>query len=319
MRLAVVLAVLVSAHTAAAQNAHDPAAAEALFSAARTDLANGNVREACRKFEESQRLDPAVGTVINLAACLEKLGRLASAWEKWQQAQRLLSPSDERHAVVIKRAKAVDQRVPRLTLRLTTDHPLSTTVLRDGVKLGPAARSVPLPVDPGLHVLVVRAPGHEDRRYEIDLREGQRRELVLEVGAEKKSAASQETPEAKKSVPAQPPPAKADVSDNLYRPPVLGYALLGAGAAAAVVGTIAGIGALNKKSKMDDDCSTQGGQRVCGPAGLDAADSGKTFATVSNVAFVVAAVGLGAGTYFTFFAQPQTGAQSATLRLQGSF
>ncbi len=318
MRLALVLTLVVSAQGAAAQNAHDPAAAEALFSAARTDLANGNVREACRKFEESQRLDPAVGTVINLAACLEKLGRLASAWEKWQQARRLLNPADERNAVVIKRAKAIDQRVPRLTLRLTTDHPLSTTVLRDGVQLGPAALSVPLPVDPGLHVLVVRTPGHEDRRYEIDMREGQKRELVLEVGAEKKSA-PRETPGVEEAAPSEPPPSKEPVSDDLYRPPVLGYVLLGAGAAAAVVGTVAGIGALNKKSEMDDDCSTQGGQRVCGPAGLDAADSGKTFATVSNIAFVVAAVGLGAGTYFTFFAQPQAGAESATLKLQGSF
>jgi hypothetical protein len=86
-----------------------------------------------------------------------------------------------------------------------------------------------------------------------------------------------------------------------------------------IVGSVAGIVALNDKSEMDDDCSTVGGQRQCGSAGLSAADSGKTAATVSNVAFVVAAVGLGAGTYFTFFAEPSPGAQSGQLRVRGAF
>lgn len=317
MRPRLLLALVLSTATAAAQHAHDPATAEALFSAAREDMARGDVREACRKFEESQRLDPAVGTVINLAACLEKLGKLSSAWEKWQQAQRLLAPTDERLATVVQRAKAVDQRLPRLTIRLAPNSPLSVTVLRDGVQLGSVALSVPLPVDPGLHVLVVRAPGYEDRRYEIDMREGEQREITLAVAAEKQPAkptAPSPTPQ-----PVAPPPASKDPKPSANAQPILGYALLGTGAAAAIVGGVAGIVALNKKSDMDADCSTRGGQRECGAAGLSAADSGKTYATVSNIAFAVAALGLGAGTYFTFFADPSPQTQSAQLHLRGAF
>src|SRR5258708_31530603 len=58
----------------------DPVAAQALFDAAKRLVHEGRFAEACPKLEESQKLDPAIGTHYALADCYEKAGRLATAW-----------------------------------------------------------------------------------------------------------------------------------------------------------------------------------------------------------------------------------------------
>ncbi len=50
----------------ASANQRDPAAAEALFRSGRVAIEKGDYASACPKFEESSRLDPAVGTTCNL-------------------------------------------------------------------------------------------------------------------------------------------------------------------------------------------------------------------------------------------------------------
>ena len=60
--------------------ASDPATATMLFNEARRLVAAGRYPDACPKFEESQRLDPGIGTQFNLADCYEHTQRIASAW-----------------------------------------------------------------------------------------------------------------------------------------------------------------------------------------------------------------------------------------------
>ena len=58
----------------------DSAAARALFDEGRRLASQGKYDAACPKFEESQKLDPGMGTLFNLADCVEHLGRTATAW-----------------------------------------------------------------------------------------------------------------------------------------------------------------------------------------------------------------------------------------------
>jgi outer membrane protein assembly factor BamD (BamD/ComL family) len=59
--------------------AEDKAVAEALFREARQLLDAKQYAAACRKLEESYRLDPAGGTLMNMAMCHGKEGRGASS------------------------------------------------------------------------------------------------------------------------------------------------------------------------------------------------------------------------------------------------
>src|SRR5678816_498104 len=58
----------------------DPAGAQALFDQARELTRQGRFAEACPKLQESNRLDPGIGTQFHLADCYEQSGRIASAW-----------------------------------------------------------------------------------------------------------------------------------------------------------------------------------------------------------------------------------------------
>src|SRR5215471_10148564 len=78
--LAIAGACLMSTPRAAAQvSTEDRVAAESLFTDARRLMQAGDYEHACPKLEASRRLEPALGTTLNLADCYDKLGRTASA------------------------------------------------------------------------------------------------------------------------------------------------------------------------------------------------------------------------------------------------
>ncbi|MBE7481667.1 MAG: hypothetical protein HS104_17010 [Polyangiaceae bacterium] len=288
-------ATLVVCSSARAQTV-DAAAAETLFQEGRRAFDAGNYESACQKFAESQRLDPGAGTLINLAACQEKLGRLARAWESWQEALRSLPAGDSRRPMVLARAKDIEQRMPRLSIELAAGAPDGIEVKRGGVKLGRAAFGVALPVDTGELEIEVTAPGRKPRRYKVSLAEGATEKLVVEAGEADGSATEELEPKAPPVAAVTPVPAADRV---MHRAPdrTLGYLVTGAGAATLAVSAVTGYFALRQKQTMDDRCATVGGKQRCDSEGLDAADRGKTFATISTATFAAGAVVTGLGVY----------------------
>lgn len=139
---------------------------ERLFREGRELMLEGRFDEACPKIAESQRIDPHVGTLLNLAACHERQGRFASAWVEYQQAlttARAEGQADREH-LAEERIAVVAPRVPWVTIRASSPPPPGVEITLDGAVVAPAALGKEMPVDAGDHV--VRATSHEGAPFE---------------------------------------------------------------------------------------------------------------------------------------------------------
>ena len=292
--------------TGAARAQTDPAAAEALFREGRALSDAGDIAGACAKFRESARLDPAVGTTFNIADCEERLGRLARAWTLFDEVVQRLPASDKRRALAQKRALALEPRLPKLSVRLAATAPADARVQRDGVDLGSASLGTPLPVDPGEHVVVVKAPGRADRQFKLIISEREIQTLEVDVGA----------PQAGQ---VEPPKSGAQVElvpATSPKSPVLGYIAGGIGVAGFITGAVAGVLVLQKKSVVDEHCDES---KKCDDVGLDASESGKTLGIITTAGLITGVVGVSAGTYLILSAGSREDARAASLTWTGRF
>jgi hypothetical protein len=275
--------------------AQGTAAAEVLFNEARKAMDAKDYDTACKRFRESNRLDPAVGTMLNLATCEDRRGRVATAWELFRGAYEKLPPSDPRHDYAKAQVDRLEPRLPHVTLTLAAGAPPDTKV-RDGETIySGAAFGLPLPVDPGKHDLVIEAPGRETRTVAVEIREAATMTIEIVPGAEKaESPAGTETGSAAQG-DARETSSSAGGDGGGFGKKQWGFVAGGVGVVGIGVGITAGIMALGKKSTTDEQCS-EALQR-CSQEGHDAASAGRTLAAVSTVGWIVGAVGVGAGVY----------------------
>lgn len=197
--------------------------AEALFVEAKRLMTEGRFPEACPKLDESQRLDPSGGTALLLALCLERQGKVASAWAAFSTALALAvrDRNAEREAIAREHLASLEPRLSYLTVLVPAglaERP-GLRVLLDGVALEAPAWGVALPVDVGEHTVRVEVPGQGPVVHRARLLLERQRQVV---------SLSAAPPAASSSPPARPaarPAARSVVA------PVL---LAGVGAAAVV-------------------------------------------------------------------------------------
>ena len=314
---------------------HDAAAGETLFQEGRRLMRNREFGPACAKLEESYRLDPATGTLLNLAECEEQLGRTATAWQHWRTAADQMPSGDKRRSTAIGRAAGLEKNLARLTITLPPSAPPNAVVKRDGVALGAASLGLALPVDPGNHMLVVIAPGREKREVEVSLRAREQRAVVIEVGA-----ASEPAPSAAIAKPSNPSPApdpKSGPVETALRiaptsepsTPTFGYALLGAGALGLGAGVFFMTQAMAARLDASAVCPDVGGAHRCLSSAGPALERDKRNSLLADISTGAGLVAVGAGLYVVF--KPRRIESSATtasfvplsgggeLRVRGSF
>lgn len=310
---------------ARAGSAADSAAAQALFDQAKKLLKEGKAAEACPKLEESQRLDPGSGTLINLARCYEQTDRMASAWNKYLEAAAAAAASGNLQREKEARARAATLR-PSLSELVIEVSPEAKAVsgleiTRDGERVGSAQWGVAIPADAGEHRVTASAPGRETWQSVVVVKgAGGKFAVTVPVLAEPGASAPVAPVPSAPVAPSEATPA-ASKSGGLGTQRTIALVAGGVGVAGVVVGSIFGL-----KSKSDHDEAEKycNGNQCTDARGVTAGDSAHSAGNVSTIAMIVGGVGLAAGVTLWFTA-PKASTSAAlsvapgSVQLRGSF
>ena len=261
----------------------DKAVAEMLFFTARGMMEAGRYAEACTKLAESYRLDPAAGTLLNLAVCHESEGRVASAWGEFRQAlsdARKANRADREELAKNSIAK-LEPELPFLTIVVPELAKVKDLeILRNGVALGSGGWGTELPIDPGKVEIVARAPGFLPRTKTITIQKKQHLSATIE-----------------KLDPAPVVETVAVGEPGWSAKRKTGAVLFVGGLVGVGVGTYFGFSALTNRNKSDDNCPILDGERRCSQIGADASSKANLAGWGANVGLGVGGVALLVGSY----------------------
>jgi len=280
---------------AALAQSPDAATAELLFQQGRDLLRQGKATEACPKLAESERLDPATGTLLALAMCHEAEGKLASAWAEFVsvEARSRSEARPDREKVSHDKAAALKARLSTLEIQVSgkTAGLPGLEIRRDGVLLGSGAWNTAIPVDGGEHVVEVAAPGKKTWKSSVSVEPERDARAVNVPELEAAPVASTTlTGSGALSAPATQRPSAKGWNGLQWA----GVGTAGAGVIALGVGGYFLAGALGKKSDSQNDCI----KNLCGDQGTldrnDAVSKGNaaTWASIAGGVLVAGGVTL---------------------------
>jgi len=270
-----------------AQATDNKALAVQLFQQGRDLTKDNKWAEACAKFEASLRYDAALGTRLNLAACYEKLGKLASAWALFNESADLAHRAGDtvRHEFALKQIAALLPRLPKLTIAGPTKPPPGFAVTRDGDALSLGVLGTELYVDPGPHEVIATAPGFEQFTATITVDEAQSESVVV-----------RDLTPLKVAPPPQPQPEPPKLRpEPRQTQKLVGIGLVGGGAVLTGIGFFLGARAISANHDAEALC---GAVRICendaefekGKALIERARTQATFSTVFVIAGTATAV-----------------------------
>lgn len=315
---ALVFAASLHSTPAAAQRAE----ANFLFDEGRAAMARRDYAAAISRLEQSQQMDPAVGTLLNLAECYAILGRSASAWSAYRDAASLAATTRqlERERYAARKAQELEPQLPRLVVLIKPPARVpGLTLTRNGVLLPEALWGAAIPVDPGAQHLEAKAPGYVTWKLDVDVTDAAASKQVEmpELTAEPAAPPAASTPPvvaAPVIVPAAQPAAVPRDRGATHPQgsvlPTLGWVSVAAGAVSLGAGVF--LFADGRSKISDANCPDQVCVRGVGDKSLH--DSGRSHEKL-GVGFGIAGVVLaGAGVSLLLLAPPAP--PSTSLRLQ---
>lgn len=269
-------------------------AARALGTSGLEAFEGGRYQEASDKLEKAYAIARVPTLGLWSARALAKLGRLLEAAARLEEAANIELAEGEQE--LQRRAKTeareelatLQSRIPQLVVEVEGAPPDQVSVTIDGKPDTQLVVGEKLQVDPGRH-RIQATYGESTLQQEIQLAEGDARTLVLPFSGNAAAAAAPteggEDPsslEMDKHGGASASPLKA-----------FGWVSLGLGGVGLVVGGVAGVITLGKKSDIEDNPRCNGNR--CAPSEQDVVDSYRSARSISTVGFIAGGVLTAAG------------------------
>jgi hypothetical protein len=308
----------------AQEDAQQKAAAEALFNEGQELLFHRQYEAACRRFEQSQAIDPGVGTLLYLGDCYQRLGRFASAWAIYREAYSAARAGGqpERSRVASERADALLPHLSKLSLVVAAeDRAAGLEVTINDKLLNPALWGVAFPIDAGRYQLVARAPGRVSWSSTIEVAPGGQ-QLTVQVPALAAASGAEAAPAvtppgapwappsagaaAPPAMSAPPPDAAKDLGPRLGSRQRTGLIVAASGAGAIGLGAVFGLVAKSKDDEAAKECTAAGCPTR---AAADLNEQARSWASVANGAYALGGLALVTGGVLYFW--PQKSASSA--------
>lgn len=253
------------------------AMAEALFKEGKKLLTEQRIPEACRKFESSYRIDPAPGTLLNLAMCHEQEGKLATAWGEFTESLQIARKANRADRVKIARdhISAIEPLLSRFVVIVPEDaSKIGLVVEMDGVPLEEGAWGTAIPIDAGDHRAIARAPKHKNWEKLVAVEHGKVATVVIP------------------KLERLPDPIPLDPGGHWKKP--VGFSALGLSAVLFGIGGYFGANALTLGTEVNTECQ----QLVCSAATWEKIDTGRNAALASNLLIGFGLATAVAGTFF---------------------
>ena len=254
-------------------------------------MAAHDYASACAKLQESEQLDPAPGTILNLAVCYERAQKTARAWATYKYAALAAERAGQadRASAAARKASELEATLSRITIVVPPQARVAGLDVRcDGEPVGEASWGVSFPYDPGTHEIDVTAPGRRPWSSRISL-----------AAAAQQASVTVPTLEAVPVVAAAPPPpppkaeAAADAPASGAHARVAGGILTAIGAVAVGGGIFAGVHAKDVYNQALAACN---GGTVCpNDSGISLRNQAQTWATLSTIGFVAGGAILAGG------------------------
>ncbi len=294
---------LLSGSALADPSPEERAAARQMFTEGKELEKQKSWAEALEKFRKVGAIKMTPQVRFHIALCEENVGHLVAAINGFELAAEEARSAGQSAAEVADnapaRAEALRKRVAMLRLSISGKQ-ISSKIVLDGSPLGKAAQDVPIPLDPGDHVIEVQdASGASTFKKEL---------RVAEAGSESVEitfADVEPAPTTSGSAPPPPPPLPPRSRAPAYIAGGLGVALV------ITSGVFYGLRA-GTISELTDSCTDKVRLTGCDPAKKGLADTGATYGTVSAVTLGagLAALGTAGVLFFVLGPRKQPAAQS---------
>jgi hypothetical protein len=318
---ALVAALLAVARAAPAQvSASDSASAEALYDEALRLMEQKQYAEACPKLEESQRLDPGVGTELYLGHCYEQLGKLASAWATFKDAAYAASNSGQkdREKVAQDRADAIKPNLAYINVRVAEPDMPGLEVQRDGQVVRAAAWGVPVPVDPGEHRIQAKRPNAEPWSALVNVPPGPGT-VEVQVPPLKPLEAPVVAPAPPVAPPPRPAaPAEPSQADSYPDERTLGWVAVSTGGGALLVGGLFALLAKRSDTEADQACRPDD-PKLCSSDGVSLGEKATAQGNVATLATGLGVALLATGGILLFAAPADDGKNQGRASLSADF